>query len=35
MDSGKVKMGLWQYVTIVGITAAGRFNPEKWFNVVD
>ena len=28
-------MGLWQYATIVGITAVGQFNPEKWFNVAD
>jgi len=35
MDSGKVKMGLWQYATIVGITAVERFNPEKWYNVAD
>jgi len=34
MDSGKVKMGLWQYATIVDITAVGQFNPEKWFSVV-
>ena len=35
MDSGKVKMGLWQYATIVGITAVERFNPEKWYSVAD
>jgi len=35
MDSGKVKMGLWQYATIAGITAVGQFNPEKWFSVAD
>ncbi|MBN40227.1 MAG: hypothetical protein CL457_06130 [Acidimicrobiaceae bacterium] len=35
MDSGKVKIGLWQYAKIVGITAVGQFNPEKWFNVAD
>tara|TARA_Y100001970_G_scaffold166894_1_gene204334 strand:+ start:293 stop:400 length:108 start_codon:yes stop_codon:yes gene_type:complete len=35
MDSVKVKMGLWQCATIADITAAGQFNPKKWFNVAD